>query len=77
MRWPKVKDITKKSFDGRTYYMYEANASYGTLGPHTLTTVTTKVGLLHPNSPQSIFRHDSIDTGPALTMLLEKQVASA
>lgn len=48
MQWPQVKNITKKSFDGRTYYMYEANASYGTLGPHTLTTVTTKVGLLHP-----------------------------
>lgn len=37
-----MKSIEKKSFDGRTYYLYEANANYGTLGPHTLTMVTTK-----------------------------------
>lgn len=46
-----VKSIEKKSFDGRTYYLYEANANYGTLGPHTLTMVTTKVTIttcLHP-----------------------------
>ena len=49
VQWPQVKDITKKSFDGRTYYMYEANASYGTLGPHTLTAVTTKVGPAAPH----------------------------
>ncbi|KAK9844560.1 hypothetical protein WJX74_004051 [Apatococcus lobatus] len=34
----------KKSVDGRTYYVFEANAPYGSNGAHTLTSVTTKDG---------------------------------
>lgn len=39
-----VISATSKVVDGRTYYYYEINASYGKVGPHTLTAVTTKVG---------------------------------
>jgi hypothetical protein len=38
-----VRKTDKKSFNGRTYYQYEAYAPYGTLGPHTLSSVTVKV----------------------------------
>lgn len=41
-----VRKTDKKSFDGRTYYQYEAYAPYGSLGPHTLSSVTVKVRLL-------------------------------
>jgi hypothetical protein len=33
---------SKQQDDGRTYYYYELNASYGTNGPHTYSAVTTK-----------------------------------
>eukprot|EP01026_Neomeris_dumetosa_P080897 TRINITY_DN90174_c0_g1_i3.p1 TRINITY_DN90174_c0_g1~~TRINITY_DN90174_c0_g1_i3.p1 ORF type:complete len:261 (+),score=24.39 TRINITY_DN90174_c0_g1_i3:51-833(+) len=32
----------KQNEDGRTYYYYELNAPYGTVGPHTLTCASTK-----------------------------------
>ena len=41
-----VRKTDKKSFDGRTYYQYEAYAPYGSLGPHTLSSVTVKARLL-------------------------------
>jgi hypothetical protein len=41
-----VRSIEKKKYDGRSYYQYEAYATYGTLGPHTLTSVTVKGDLL-------------------------------
>lgn len=41
-----VRKTDKKSFDGRTYYQYEAYAPYGSLGPHTLSSVTVKGELL-------------------------------
>lgn len=34
---------SKKQDDGRMYYYYELNASYGSVGPHTLSAATTKV----------------------------------
>lgn len=32
-----------QQIDGRTYYVYECLANYGSVGPHTLTSMTTKV----------------------------------
>lgn len=47
---------TSQLVDGRTYYVYECLAPYGSVGPHTLTSMTTKVCLpprvltaMHPN----------------------------
>ncbi len=37
-----ISATSAKRDDGLTYYSYEINASYGTNGPHTLSTVTTK-----------------------------------
>ena len=37
-----VKVMKKKQEDGRTYYYYEINASYGLNGPHTVSACTTK-----------------------------------
>jgi len=37
-----VSVSSKKQDDGRTYYYYELNASYGSVGPHTLSAATTK-----------------------------------
>ncbi|KAK9814442.1 hypothetical protein WJX72_005984 [[Myrmecia] bisecta] len=37
----------KKQTDGRLYYLYETNASYGTNGPHCLSSVTTKGDLAY------------------------------
>ena len=48
-----VRKIDKKNFDGRTYYQYEAYAPYGSLGPHTLSSVTVKV--------RSSFENDGCD----------------
>lgn len=38
-----VRKTDKKSYNGRSYYQYEAYAPYGSLGPHTLSSVTVKV----------------------------------
>ena len=47
-----VRKTDKKSFDGRTYYQYEAYAPYGSLGPHTLSSVTVKVRLMSCSARQ-------------------------
>jgi hypothetical protein len=45
-----VRKIDKKTFNGRTYYQYEAYAPYGSLGPHTLSSVTVKVWSYFPKA---------------------------